>query len=213
MNFIEPKMVKIIYTKPEKILKLKMIRVPLGELEYQFEIGKYPVTFTEYDMFCEGTSIEKPSNEGWGRYRRPVIHVSWYDANDFCEWLSKKSGDNYRLPTQREWEYACRAGTNTKWSFGDDERDLEKYAWYSANSIRQTHIVGQKLANPWGLYDMHGNIWEWCVDDDNIDIEKKITCGASWKSFYFLTSSKHTYPFNAHDYSFDIGFRIVRDLS
>ena len=89
----------------------------------------------------------------------PVVCVSWDDAMAFCEWLSKETGKPFRLPTEAEWEYACRAGTT-----GDYAGDLEEIAWYRENSDRKTHPVGQKKPNAWGLYDMHGNAWEWCSD-------------------------------------------------
>ena len=94
----------------------------------------------------------------------PVVCVSWNDANAFCQWLSEKTGEEFRLPTEAEWEYACRAGTETKYYTGNSEGDLGRAGWYSSNSGSITHTVGQKESNPWGLYDMHGNAWEWCND-------------------------------------------------
>ncbi|MCK4507572.1 MAG: SUMF1/EgtB/PvdO family nonheme iron enzyme, partial [Desulfuromonadales bacterium] len=90
-----------------------------------FYIGKYEVTFEQYDQFCDATNRDKPSDEGWGRGSRPVINISWNDAVAYAKWLSKKSGRTVRLPTEAEWEYACRAGTTTKYYNGDDVSSLE----------------------------------------------------------------------------------------
>jgi len=97
--------------------------------------------------------------------RNPAEGLSWQDCQQFIERLNKMvPGGGFRLPTEAEWEYACRAGTTTRYSFGDDEGQLGRYGWYSANSGHKTHEVGTKESNPWGLYDMHGNVWEWCQD-------------------------------------------------
>ncbi|MDF3057261.1 MAG: hypothetical protein K0R17_1476 [Rariglobus sp.] len=96
----------------------------------------------------------------------PVDNVSWEDAMKFCELLSKRTGKVVRLPTEAEWEYACRAGTATRYYFGEDPDHalLPDHAWYEINSERKTHPVGQKKPNAWGLHDMAGNVWEWCSD-------------------------------------------------
>ncbi len=124
-----------------------------------FYLGTTEVTQAQYEQVMG-------ENPGYftGDPRRPVEQASWDDAQEFCRRLSQKEGKEYRLPTEAEWEYACRAGTTTRFSFGDDEARLGDYAWYDDNSGNSTHPVGQKRPNPWGLYDMHGNVWEWCAD-------------------------------------------------
>ncbi|CAK8717555.1 MAG: Formylglycine-generating enzyme, required for sulfatase activity, contains SUMF1/FGE domain [Candidatus Electronema aureum] len=140
-------------------------KLPVHEVVLDsFALGRYPVTFAEYDAFCEATGKEKPKDEGWGRAQRPVIRVCWHDAVAYCAWLRQETGQPYRLPTEAEWEYACRAGSEAAWCFGDDEAQLEDYAWYKKNSGDTTHPVGEKKANVWGLHDMHGNVREWCAD-------------------------------------------------
>jgi len=98
----------------------------------------------------------------------PAVYISWDDAVEFCKKLSAMENRVYRLPTEAEWEYACRGGTKTAFSFGDDEADLSKYAWFDGNAYyvdeKYAHQVGQKLPNAFGLYDMHGNVCEWCSD-------------------------------------------------
>jgi formylglycine-generating enzyme required for sulfatase activity len=123
-----------------------------------FYIGATEVTQAQYEAIMgSNPSFYKDTTN-------PVDKVSWNDAAEFCKKISEKTRQAVRLPTEAEWEYACRAGTAKAFSFGEDDRALGDYAWYPGNSGGKTHPVGQKKPNAWGLHDMHGNVWEWCAD-------------------------------------------------
>jgi formylglycine-generating enzyme required for sulfatase activity len=194
-----------------------------------FSISKYLVTFDEFDLFANAKNQEKPSDEGWGRGKRPVINVSWKDASAYASWLSKVSGKTYRLLSEAEWEYATRAGSDALYFWGDDANEAEKYAWFLNNSEQKTHPVGEKLSNGFGLYDMTGNVWEWVEDDwhktygsaptngsawhtaNNDNTVQRVLRGGSFQNAQDTLTSAHRYgllPFLR--YSF-IGFRLAQE--
>jgi len=144
-----------------------------------FYVGVYEVTVAQYAQFVKdtGQKHDEPDFKQTGDH--PVVNVSWDDAQAFCAWLSKKTGKTVTLPTEAQWEYACRAGSKTRFGFGDDDADLCKYGNYCDKSntneltwqdkehndgFDKTAPVGSLQPNAWGLYDMHGNVWEWCAD-------------------------------------------------
>jgi formylglycine-generating enzyme required for sulfatase activity len=161
-----------------------------------FWMGKYEVTWDQYDTWGERIDIirrdlagvqptpaelivdgiTRPTEPytdmsfGFGKGKYPAICMTQHAARSFCKWLSAKTGHYYRLPTEAEWEYACRAGTTTAYSFGDDPAELDDYAVYFDNSEDQYAEVGTKRPNPWGLYDMHGNVSEWVLDQYKPDV-------------------------------------------
>jgi formylglycine-generating enzyme required for sulfatase activity len=125
-----------------------------------FYLGKYEVTQGQWQVVM-GSNPSKFTSDP----NRPVENVSWEDVQEFIRRLNaREGGTTYRLPTEAEWEYAARAGTTTRWSFGDDASQLGRYARHDGNAGGPTHPVGQLQPNPWGLYDMHGNVWEWVQD-------------------------------------------------
>jgi formylglycine-generating enzyme required for sulfatase activity len=127
-----------------------------GGMVYLSDTNRYE-QFPQYNWRNPGLVLPQAEDE-------PVVQVSWNDAVAFCRWLSGREGRPYRLPTEAEWEYACRAGSSARWCMGDDPAQLDRFAWIRDESGLTTHTVGGKLPNDFGLHDMHGNVWEWCLD-------------------------------------------------
>jgi formylglycine-generating enzyme required for sulfatase activity len=245
---VAPKSKLMPYTEtiPGTLVKFDMVPIPAGEITLPnpnkkgakitvkikpLWFGKTEVTWDEYDVFVFGFDIPSGTDEGpdavsrpskpygmadrgWGHSGYPVINVSFLGAEQYCKWLSQKTGKKYRLPTEAEWEYACRAGKPVPVG-----KELEKYAWFWQE---KTQPVGKKLPNAWGLYDMYGNVGEWCVDLNG----KPVVCGSSYDDMAEdVTPSRRRYPdpsWQANDPQSPkskwwlsdgpfVGFRIVRE--
>ena len=217
------------------------------KLTYDFYVGKYLVTFDDYDRYCRETSTEKPYDSGLGRGKRPVIWVSWFDAVGYCDWLSDVEGlprayDNagnlidsrgsetidtakvkgYRLLTEAEWEYAARGGKKSRRNKYAGSNSPDEVGWFASNSGSKTHEVGQKKCNELGLYDMSGNVYEWCSDwygsyssSAQTNPHKnsgsgRVLRGGSW--FYDATFVRvaHRDSHSPTGTAYNLGFRISR---
>lgn len=197
------------------------------EIKKPFYLGKFEVTQGQWrevmgsnPSYFEGDDL-------------PVERVSWNEVQEFIEKLNEMEGtDKYRLPSEAEWEYACRAGTTTRYSFGDDEAEFGDYAWYGPNSGLKTHPVGQKKPNPWGLYDMHGNVMEWVNESDthgsvmewiNENILERDKDGGDESSVFRGIRGGSFYDYRTQNcgsagegysdlHNTDLGFRVLREI-
>lgn len=196
-------------------------------IEKPFYLGKFEVTQGQWQKVM-GNNPSTFKGEDL-----PVEGVSWNDAQEFVDKLNEmEKTDKYRLPSEAEWEYACRVGTNTKYFFGEDESKLGDYAWYLSNSNNETHPIGQKKPNAWGIYDIYGNVWEWVQDKWHEDYSSAPSDGSAWEggvysyvargSSFRRTSSKEDPDFagcrsanrggNRDLITYDKGFRLLREL-
>lgn len=210
------------------------------EITRAFYLGVYEVTQAEYRAVLVtnpshfGRQERRDSITAGERFdRHPVDSVNWHDAVRFCEELSKRdaeqqAGRRYRLPTEAEWEYACRAGATGIWTWGDERKLLPEFAWYRhRGSELTTQPVGQKRANAWGLHDMHGNVWEWCSDwyaEDLRDASSqdprgpdeglsKVIRGGAFQSIPAHTRSATRFHDPPEIGDHDVGLRVVLELT
>lgn len=205
---------------------------PLREVKIKkFALGRFEVTFEEYDRFAISTGRPFPGDEGWGRERHPVINVSWEDAVDYATWLSEETGYRFRLPTESEWEYAAKnMKKNEIWAGTSEQEHLETYAWFNTNSTGRTQPVGTQQANGLGLHDMSGNVWEWvqdCWHDDyqdaptngsawlkanNGNCGTRVRRGGGWTNAPMSLRSSFRNGYSADSRSIQIGFRLAQDI-
>lgn len=207
-----------------------------------FALGKYEVTFDEYDLFCEETGLTKPDDEGWGREKLPVLNITWDDAHAYVKWLSQESGKSYFLPSEAQWEYAARAGTQTSYWWGNEPGDKNAQCVTCAAINRcddckdvpllddGTTVVGSYKPNPFGLYDVHGNVMEWVADCGhetnssqpsdgsprrNGNCNKHIMKdGSWWNNVRFIRASVRSSAADGREYkSFHVGFRVAREIT
>jgi len=208
-----------------------MMGSPSNEKDRDNDEKQYRATLTRgfYMQTTEVTQGQWKAVMGYKRSHfrddnKPAARVSWNDAQKLIQKLNKQEGsDKYRLPTEAEWEYACRAGSTTRFFFGDDDSSLRKYAWYGSISGGRTHRVAQKKPNDWSLYDMHGNVWEWCQDwkgnypSGSVTDPKgpsggtsRILRGGSWGYGPKLTRSANRNGGDPYSRNVDMGFRLLR---
>jgi formylglycine-generating enzyme required for sulfatase activity len=199
-------------------------------IDRPFAIGRFSVTFDEWDTCVMRHGCPDNLGANYGRGRQPVINVNWNEAQQYVTWLSKLTGKTYRLLSEAEWEFAARANTTTRFAFGDDDAVAGDYAWFERNSGQKAHPVGEKKPNAFGLYDMHGNVWQWVEDcyhktyqgapaDGSVwttDCEEdRVIRGGSWYSGQDSLRSANrsrSSPDNRSNY-LGLGFRVGRTLT
>ncbi len=204
------------------------------EISQPFYIGATEVTVAQFRKFVEANPSYSVGDDRWKQPQyaepddRPVVFITWQNADDFCRWLSEKEGKTYRLPTEAEWEYACRAGREgLRFSYGNDEAEFDVHAWSKRNSDHKSHSVGQTRPNAWGLFDMHGNVFEFCRDWHAMDYYQRaarkdpagpagsmrVTRGGSWNFTPLFGRSAFRSWLSPKECRDCIGFRVVLETS
>lgn len=190
-----------------RLCEANWAHIPEGIFQGQkmpgFKLLNTPVTFEMFDIFCASSGQQPPGDEVWGRENRPVININHINAVDYARWLSEQTGWDCQLPTEQQWEYACRAGTISNYWYGDtpDPRMMVM------GTGKTMPTPGIRMANSWGLYDMHGNVWEWTSSNKGGEI---ILCGGSWyNKANWLTCSARNISFPTASNN-NWGFRLIR---
>ena len=220
------------------------------KLSRPYYLGKYEVTVAQFRTFAEAAKYKTEAEKSGSAFAfkdarwvdvkginwrtpgfpqeetHPVCTITWHDAQEFLNWATKKTGRKIALPTEAQWEYACRAGSTSKFSAGEKESDLEQVGWIGKNSGQRTNLTGQKKPNAWGLYDMHGNVWEWVQDhfSDKYYTEAqpvdpqgpargsaRVLRGGGWRVDPESCRSARRHRGNSADRSADVGFRVALD--
>ena len=194
-----------------------------------FYISSTEVTFEQYDAFCDATGRKGPDDNGWGGGKMPVFDVSWDDANAYCQWLSSQLGESISLPTEVEYEYAARGGINNRGYKYSGSDYIDDVAWFVGNSTGKTHEVGTRMANALGIYDLTGNVWEWCLDwyhktydgaptdgtawnVQSLDTPYHVVRGGSWKSSSYNCRVSVRNDGNTDGWVNFAGFRLVKEI-
>lgn len=214
-------------------LGIKWIKVDGGEVRLNLNnttenvkvddyfISSTEISFEQYLKFCQSSNYQIPSDEGWSKGKRPVINVSWNDAVNFCKWLSKETGSRIRLPNEAEWEYAALGGNKSKSFKYSGSNDYNEVSWVFENSNNTTQPVGTKKANELGIFDMSGNVFEWCYTGSQIPVKinetetdgnvKHAVKGTSFDNpaddfrvpaMFLETDTRHS----------NIGFRVIKEI-
>lgn len=192
---------------------------------HTFSISKTPITVVQYREYCRATSTTMPAPPSLGWIdSNPITNVSWQDAVGYTDWLANKTGKHYRLPTEAEWEYAARGGNQSKGNLYAGSNSLDSVGWYRDNSSGKPYLVAQKRPNELGIYDMSGNVWEWCSDWYGADYYAsspkdnprgpasgtyRVLRGGSWFNTPDYCQAAFRYYYDPSDHNDYTGFRVV----